>query len=322
MDKLFVSIASYEDLCLVPTIEEALKNAKYPDRIVFGLGLQFKNPPNLDFLKNKKVIYFKTGDDRPGIVRVRHEISKLISDEKYFLQIDSHSHFMPSWDEELIDLLNHAFLVNNSKDAVLSGVPSDIVGKDIHLGDNEPRTRIFGKFKDDLSEQDHFINRLDATTDLFDINYKNDFYQIYRISAGYLFSETRLIKEIGLDPYSRQLKEEAYFSWKILISGWNIYQPRWCFPIGHDPAWQIKLNGTLFIEDNAISRFNGKNYHDWISTASEHMMSLAMIFNDYSYYAIKNAKRSAEEVWEMAGMKNVFDIYKKKYLARMKNEYE
>ena len=80
MDKLFVSIASYEDLCLVPTIQEALKNAKYPDRIVFGLGLQFKNPPNLDFLKNKKVIYFKTGEDRPGVVRVRYEISKLISE--------------------------------------------------------------------------------------------------------------------------------------------------------------------------------------------------------------------------------------------------
>lgn len=315
MDKIFVSIASLEDLCLVPTIEEAINNAKYPERIVFGLGLQFETPPDLNFVKNKKVLYLETGDSRPGIVRVRYQISQLVSDEKYFLQIDSHSHFMPNWDEELINLIEEAFIINGSNNVVLSGVPSSMVGKDLHLGKEESRTRIFRKFIEDAS-QNHFAPSLDEDVELFDISYKNDFYPIYYISAGYLFSETRLIKEIGLDPYSRSLKEEAYMTWRILISGWNIYQPRWSFPIGHDLEWQIELNGP-----QDPNRFSGKVYHDFINPATTYMMSLAMIFNDYSYYAIKNAKRTPEEVWSMCGMKNLFIKYRDKYLTEMKNEY-
>ena len=316
MNKIFISIAAYEDLCLAPTITDAIQKAKFPDRLVFGVGLQYESPPDLSFVPNLKLLTYESGNHRPGVVRVRYDLSQLVTDEKYFLQIDAHSRFMQDWDTELEYLLMTCKAMSGNLDVVLSGNPSSVVGNNVHNTEEESRTRCFRKFAIDNSREG-FAEQLSNVADHFDKNNTNTFNKVYHISAGYIFCSTRMLKEVGLDPYSRSMKEEAYMSWRLLISGWDIYQPRWSMPVGHDEDWQRELNGDWIWKQE--HRFNGTKYHDWIAPATVYMMSLAMIFNDYSYYAIKNAKRTPAEVWKMAGIEDTYLEYKAIHEASMHN---
>ena len=57
-EKIFVSIAAFEDKALLKTIKNILENADNPDDIVFGLALNYKVYPDLsEFNTTVKVIY-------------------------------------------------------------------------------------------------------------------------------------------------------------------------------------------------------------------------------------------------------------------------
>jgi hypothetical protein len=48
--KIFIQIASYRDPELMPTIKSCLKNAKYPQNLVFGIARQFNENDEFDDL--------------------------------------------------------------------------------------------------------------------------------------------------------------------------------------------------------------------------------------------------------------------------------
>ena len=48
--KIFIQIASYRDPQLIPTIESALENAKYPKNLVFGIARQYHPDDKFDDL--------------------------------------------------------------------------------------------------------------------------------------------------------------------------------------------------------------------------------------------------------------------------------
>lgn len=110
MEKIFVQIASYRDPQLRPTIEDMLKNAKYPNRIIVGIAWQhnledewdnlddYKNNPNFKILD----INYK---DSKGVCWARNAVQQKYNDEEYTLQIDSHMRFKKDWDEELIEII-------------------------------------------------------------------------------------------------------------------------------------------------------------------------------------------------------------------------
>ena len=49
-DTIFISIASYRDKELLPTIEDCLNQAKYPDRLRFGICWQHSKEDKWDTL--------------------------------------------------------------------------------------------------------------------------------------------------------------------------------------------------------------------------------------------------------------------------------
>ena len=54
-DKIFISIASYRDPELIPTIEDCIKNADKPSNLIFGIYNQFcKDDSFGDLSKYKK----------------------------------------------------------------------------------------------------------------------------------------------------------------------------------------------------------------------------------------------------------------------------
>jgi glycosyltransferase involved in cell wall biosynthesis len=110
MEKIFVQIASYRDPQLKPTIEDMLKNANNPERIIVGIAWQHCDEDEWDDLKEyKKNPNFRILDinykESKGVCWARNAVQQLYDGEEYTLQIDSHMRFQKNWDEELINMI-------------------------------------------------------------------------------------------------------------------------------------------------------------------------------------------------------------------------
>ena len=108
--KIFIQIASYRDPQLIPTIKNALENAKYPKKLVFGICRQYHPDDKFDDLseynKDKRfrivnVLY----SESKGVCWARNQVQQLYKNEEYTLQIDSHMRFEKDWDVTLIEMV-------------------------------------------------------------------------------------------------------------------------------------------------------------------------------------------------------------------------
>ena len=111
-ETILVHLPSYRDPELLPTIEDALANAKYPKRVHFGICRQYHPEDGFDDLTEyKKDRRFKIHEclftEAKGLPWARSVINEqLLTNEDYVLQLDSHHRFAKDWDETLIDMHN------------------------------------------------------------------------------------------------------------------------------------------------------------------------------------------------------------------------
>jgi hypothetical protein len=125
MKKIFIHLPAYREPELIPTIKSALNNARYPERLVFGICRQY-NPEdgfdNIDEFRSDP--RFKIMDilytDAKGLPYARYQINTMLEDEEYICQLDSHHRFAHHWDELLIEM--HDQLKNKGiKKPILTG---------------------------------------------------------------------------------------------------------------------------------------------------------------------------------------------------------
>ena len=98
-NKIFVQIASYRDPQLVPTIQDMLKKAKYPNNLIFGICWQYDESEPVDMFDdnpNFRVAKYHYSESQ-GLGWARHITNTLYSGETYTLQIDSHHRFVQDW---------------------------------------------------------------------------------------------------------------------------------------------------------------------------------------------------------------------------------
>ena len=111
-ETIFVHLPSYRDPELIPTIKDALKNAKYPKRVHFGICRQYHPDDKFDDLseyKNDKRfnIYECLYTEAKGLPWARAVINEqLMGKQDYILQLDSHHRFEKDWDVTLIEMHN------------------------------------------------------------------------------------------------------------------------------------------------------------------------------------------------------------------------
>jgi Glycosyltransferase (GlcNAc) len=102
---IFVSIAAYRDLDLVPTIADCLAKARWPDELRFGICWQHAPdeapPPMLD--GDRMRLLDIRWQDSLGACWARAEVMKLYDGEEWFLQLASHHRFAQGWDALLLD---------------------------------------------------------------------------------------------------------------------------------------------------------------------------------------------------------------------------
>lgn len=107
--KIFIHLPAYREPELIPTIKDAIANAKHPDRLVFGICRQFNPEDGFDNVDEyREDSRFKIKDipytEAKGLPYARNEINKMIEDEEYILQLDSHHRFAEGWDNTLIKM--------------------------------------------------------------------------------------------------------------------------------------------------------------------------------------------------------------------------
>ena len=107
METIFISIASYRDPELLPTLRDCIANAKNPDRLKFGICWQKDDTETLDeFADDPRFKVIKVPYDKSrGTCWARNMIQNLYNNETYYLQLDSHHRFTKNWDVTLIKML-------------------------------------------------------------------------------------------------------------------------------------------------------------------------------------------------------------------------
>lgn len=124
MSTIFIHLPAYREPELIPTIKNALENAKHPKKLRFGICRQFHPDDNFDNVDEFRNDYrFKIIDipheQAKGLPYARYRINELIGDEDYILQLDAHHRFIKNWDVELIQM--HRGLEKKGFKPILTG---------------------------------------------------------------------------------------------------------------------------------------------------------------------------------------------------------
>lgn len=104
MAGIFVSIACYRDPDIVNTVRSAYANAVNKDELFFCVVSQDEDDqhPDLSFIPENQLRLIKTHwSESMGLGWARDLATRDIN-QTYFLQIDSHSRFVPEWDALIV----------------------------------------------------------------------------------------------------------------------------------------------------------------------------------------------------------------------------
>lgn len=113
--QIFISIVSFCDTELLPTIASALEQAQYPENITLSIVEQDtdSNQQKIEAIVaafNAKLIYqYYSVEQTQGVVWARSKAaSKLSTEYDYYLQVDSHMRFSMHYDSFLSSTYDHA----------------------------------------------------------------------------------------------------------------------------------------------------------------------------------------------------------------------
>jgi len=104
-DRIFVSIASYRDSELVPTVRDCLAKARRPERVRFGICWQHDADEELPdwFAGDQFEVLDVDCRDSGGANWARAKVMEMWGGEEWYLQLDSHHRFAPGWDVFALD---------------------------------------------------------------------------------------------------------------------------------------------------------------------------------------------------------------------------
>lgn len=221
--KIFIQIASYRDPQLIPTLNDCIAKAKYPENLVFSISWQHSNEDewdNLDVYKNDsrfKIIDIDYKESK-GACWARNQLQQNYTDEEYTFQLDSHHRFIENWDEELINMFEGLKAKGHEKPLLTSYISS-------FDPDNDPDGRINVPWKMNF---DRFIPEgaiffLPASID----NHKEltepipaRFY-----SAHFAFTCGQFVKEVPHDPEYYFHGEEISIAVRAFTWGYDLFHP-------------------------------------------------------------------------------------------------
>ena len=214
---IFVSIASYRDPELWPTLEDCLAKASFPERLRFGVCWQHdsdERAPDLLADSRFRVVDVDWRESR-GACWARAEIMKLWEGEEWFLQLDSHHRFARDWD---VALLGQAAATGSPK-PVLTTYATPFTPGDAPEGlSDEPMLMQFDRFTDEaivLFRPGGIPNWQTRTGPV-----RSRF-----LSAHFLFAPGSFVTDVPYDPDLYFIGEEITLAVRAFTHGYDLFHP-------------------------------------------------------------------------------------------------
>lgn len=221
-ETIFVSVASFRDDECNRTIKEMFNMAARPERVYVGTCEQNR-------LDDQKVADKESCVDRNfkwashvrrivvphteagGPTTARYFCSLLYRNEKYFMQIDSHSEFVKNWDTLVIRQLKE---LPRPEKSVLTGYPRSRTDSKSH-----PGVAVMCK----SSFQHNGVPTFEAAI----LDAKGKHFPVAFLAGGFMFSHGLLLREVEFDPSLIGLfaGEEITYSARAWTAGYDFYAP-------------------------------------------------------------------------------------------------
>jgi hypothetical protein len=224
METIFVYFAGIDEIDIRQTIDSCLQNALYPERIHFGILIQYNQYQKDTFkdIKNLKQVEISF-DEVLGVGPTRQIASLLHNNETYCLQIDAHMIFNKSWDEKLIEYYKAAKSLNDK--VIMSGyAPSWYRDKDNNILKQDGPISSSITLVNDTDRAKQPIVGLVPASDPINANGLT-LYEQKAISCHFIFSEMAVMDCIFPDPFIIYNGDEATTSLRAISRGYRVYMP-------------------------------------------------------------------------------------------------
>ena len=221
MSKIFVQIASYRDPQLVPTIEDMIKKAKYPDNLIFGLCWQYDETEPVDMFDdnpNFRVSKHHYSESQ-GLGWARHITNTLYSGETYTLQIDSHHRFVQDWDVIVLEDFDQALKVSEKPIITTYCTPFDPTADSSTWA---PTPCLMSQY-----EFSHDKLLMSMPWYIQDYKTRDKVIRARTISGHFYFTWGKFIDEVPYDPdiYFGGYTEETTLSLRAFTNGYDFFSP-------------------------------------------------------------------------------------------------
>jgi len=277
-DLIYVSIPSLPDKEIFFTIQQCLSMAKNPQNIRIGIAYYHDLKSDIDpygiaeYFNNKNIqikVYDVSDKNNFGVGKGRNAATQFYNNEKYFLQIDSHTNFKKNWDKKLIKPYKKSLkrYGPNVLTACLPRYKRD--EQDVTIIDPYARYPIYDGFKTYNPDVPNIQNVYIKTN-------KKVEYAI-KVSASMIFSEAKNILNNRIPEWVEFWEEEVIQSIEIYNDGLKILfvqNP----PMNHldfsDVVYGIndRKHMSQYFSDNFISKrieMTNKNFKQYLENNSE-----------------------------------------------------
>ena len=226
--RIFISIASYQDPLLFPTIFSAYNSAQNKENLIFSICDQSDKGIDIDAIPFKNQIHYEHVDPllSKGPCWARSRLQSFYQGEEYFLQIDSHTIFLDNWDAILIEQLNK-IKANSANDAyfkkpIITSYPRafevlDYENYKFKLYTSDKRTQVLRYRKEFIFSKGSYSRQVGIPTQ------NNNIEHGILIAAGCIFSQGLFLKEIPYDPRFYFYGEELSIALRAFTKGYSIF---------------------------------------------------------------------------------------------------
>ncbi|WP_330982376.1 MULTISPECIES: GlcNAc-transferase family protein [Enterobacterales] len=233
---LFVSIASYRDPELIPTLQDMLTMAHHPQNLRIAICWQHDDETSELFTgagmtligqlqhETDEVWRFQWQQAQLTVIAVdyrhsqgacwaRHKAETWFANEDFSLQIDSHCRFVQHWDSEMIAMLDG--LRATSARPVLSTYPPAYEPQH----DPAKRAQFVSRliFRGFSQEGLPMLSSMPLTS-------KQPVRGSY-IAGGFIFADGCFVREVGNDPHIFFAGEEIAMAARAWTNGYDVYTP-------------------------------------------------------------------------------------------------
>lgn len=222
---IFISISAFNEEDLVSTIKNAIANAKYSNRLSFGIFYHNTDNEFKDLSQYTDNVYKTSHQGMLGVGVSRFLANQFYNGEHYYLQIDAHTIFDTWWDERLINDLENIKQSGISDKPIISYyLPSWLRMDD---GSIELEKRIgFGStlvWDHDQMNASYWDIPI-MTTDQVDwLNEPHTFKRHYGIAAQFLFTDGSFCKDIVPDEQLVFYGEEPTLALRCFSAGYQVF---------------------------------------------------------------------------------------------------